>query len=145
MPITEESYLLDGSQTCSPRSPKGNGQHAGSIFSKSTPCWHNGGQWSPYFPSTSTRSIILFLPLCLAREGGRSQELAASHQKDPSVQGGSTEQVSEVHGSRSRSFHLQPEAGRPMSPCALPSETFTPFHFAQQSLFSQYSVVTLPT
>lgn len=116
-PITGESPLLDGSQTCSPRSPKVDGQHAVCAFSNSSPCQHNAEQWTRYSPSTSTLGIIMFLPPRLAREGGRSQELAASHQKDASVHGGSTEQVSQVHGSRS--FHLHPKAGRPMPPSIL--------------------------
>lgn len=142
-PITGESPLLDGSQTCSPRSPKVDGQHAVCAFSNSSPCQHNAEQWTPYSPSTSTLGIIMFLPPRLAREGGRSQELAASHQKDASVHGGGTEQVSQVHGSRS--FHLHPKAGKPMPPSTLPLETFTPVRFAQQSLSSLYSIVALST
>lgn len=145
VPITEESHLLDGAQTCSPRSPKVDGQHAGSVFSSSSPCRPNAEQWSPYSPSTSALNIITSLPPHLAREGGRSQELAASHQKAPSVHGDSTEQVPQVHGSRSRSFCLHPEAGRPVPPSALPLETFTAVQLAQQSLSSQYSVGALST
>ena len=69
MPVTKESHLLDGSQTCSPGSPKVRGQHAGSVFSSSSPCWHNAEQWSPYSPSTSTLRIIMFLPPCLGKVG----------------------------------------------------------------------------
>lgn len=145
VPITEKSHLLDGSQTCSSRSTKIDDQHAGSVLNSSSPCWHSAEQRSPYSPRRSALRIIVFLPSCLAWEGGRSQELAASHQRAPSVHEGSTEQDSQAHGNRHRSFLLHPEAGGPMPPSVLLLETFTPVHFAQQSLSSQYSVVALST
>lgn len=42
VPIAEENRLLYGSQACSPRSLKVDGQHAGSVFSSPSPHWHNG-------------------------------------------------------------------------------------------------------
>lgn len=92
--VTEESHLLDGPQTSKePRSLKVDGQHAGSILNSSSLCQHHAEPSNLCSLSTTTLRIIRFPFFHLAREDGRGQKLAASHQKNPTVHEGSTEQI----------------------------------------------------
>lgn len=93
--VTEETHLLDGSQTYSLRSPKVDGQRAGSIFSSSSACQHSAEQWSPYCPSTSALRITMFLHLILLGKVGEAKSWQLPTRKPPVCRGG-TEQVSHV-------------------------------------------------